>query len=96
MAKKDDVVAPELVIARIAAARASIRAAGEFLDDALELYLTPSEDPRGRAREEALEGALDACGDASRFIELSQGLKIDLDEAPEFMPQLDDEDEAAE
>lgn len=94
MPKKKAAATPDAVIAQLAAARQAVRVATDLLDDAVELYLLPSEDPNGRARADALEEALDALGDASRHVEGAQRTSetVETDEAPEWMP----EDEEAE
>jgi len=93
--KKTEVATPDTVIAQLAAARHAARVATELLDDAVELYLLPSEDPKGRARGEALEEALDALGDASRHVEEAQRTagQVGADEAPAWMPQEEEGDD---
>ena len=72
----------DFVMARIAAARALMRAADEALDGFITLCLDPDEDDTGEDRASLLEDALNQIGSATRALE----------SAEQAMPQMDTEE----
>lgn len=92
-----DATARDFVMARLAAAQASARAALANIDDAIMFFVNPDDDKSGKDRRELVESALEEIGCASRALESAdQTIRegdVDMSE-PE--PWEDDEDEEGE
>jgi len=81
----------DFVMARLAAGRALAAEAVKECDEALALFVNPSEDAKGKDRKEAVASALETLGSASRAIEAAEEALPDVDyEMGE--PWEDDED----
>lgn len=81
----------DFVLARLAMCRASLAAAAGMLDDALGLYLDPSEDKDGGERKGLLEGVDGFIGEAARAVQAAQELADDID-PKEGEPELPEDD----
>ena len=86
----------DFVMARLAAARGTLAAATEALDNCIIQFVFPDDDKNGKERNEALEALADAAGDLSRSVELAQaGMEsISKEELAEEEP--DPEESAAD
>lgn len=85
----------DAVLARLAAARGfATRIAGQ-LDEAIELFLDPEEDPKGRDRTDLFEGVVEDAGRLSRVMERVQALFEDFDPMEMSPEETDDEEEEA-
>lgn len=85
----------DYVMARLLAARASTQAAIEAIDAAAILFVDPEEDKSGKEREEFLDAADAALGEASRAVQ--QGAKaledLEVDDLLLSEGDLDDDEE---
>lgn len=72
----------DFVLARVAAARAFIRMAGESLDELEGHFMEVDDDPKGEGRAEMLEDALNQLGSATRSLECAEEAlpAVDMDE----------------
>lgn len=59
----------DFVMARLGAAAASLTAARNAVDTALECFVNPDSDAKGKERREAIEEALEGAGAAARALE---------------------------
>ena len=83
----------DLVLARLAAARGlATRVAGQ-IDEVIELFLVPEEDPKGRERTELFEGAIDDAGRLSRVLETAQSAFETCDPLEPSPEEADDEED---
>jgi hypothetical protein len=80
----------DFCMARLAAARASLQAACNAVDEALVLFVNPDEDSDGTEREENLSDALEAVGAATIALQQAEAVYEEVD--PE-LGEPDDEDE---
>lgn len=71
--------ARNFVMARLAACRAALRDAGDGVDDAIGMFVDPSEDLDGKERRLLLEGIDDAIGDAARAVQTAQDVVDAID-----------------
>lgn len=62
----------DYVMARLAAARLSARAAIEAIDDTIGMFMVPDDDTKGDRRAEALGEALEQAGCATRALECAE------------------------
>jgi hypothetical protein len=87
----------DVVLARLAAARGlATRIAGQ-VDEAIEYFLLPEEDPKGEERIELFESVIDDAGRLSRVMEKAEEVFEDCDPLePSPEEADDDEDEEAE
>lgn len=83
----------DTVLARLAEARVHVLACVEHLDGCLELFVDPSEDPRGRDREAFIDALIEEAGRLSRVMEKAQAAfeKMDPTERPQEDDDADDE-----
>ena len=88
-----EVTSRDFVLARIAAARALMRLAGESLDVLENIFLEPDDDPKGEERAELLEDALNQIGSATRSLECAEQAlpAVDMEEIEPW--DAEDEDE---
>jgi hypothetical protein len=85
----------DLVLARLAAGRGFAMRISNQLDEIVELFLLPDEDPKGRDRTDLFEGVIEDAGRLSRVIEKAQAAFEKMDPT-ERSPEEDDEGEDAE
>ncbi|MCC7024640.1 MAG: hypothetical protein IT338_17565 [Thermomicrobiales bacterium] len=85
-------LARDFVMARCAAARASLQAALESIDQVLLAFVAPDTDPKGKDRTQALEDADAALGDAASSIHAAMSEFGEIDPA-EGEPEADDDDD---
>ena len=85
----------DLVLARLAAARGFVTRIQGQLDEVIELFLCPEEDPKGHDRSELFEGVIDDAGRLSRVIEKVQEVFETLDPMEPSPEETDDEEEEA-
>ena len=83
----------DLVLARLAAARGFAMRCANQIDESIELFLIPEEDPRGLARLELFEGVIEDAGRLSRVMEKAQALFEKVDPKEPSPEEDDDEDE---
>jgi len=86
----------DFVMARLMAARASLQAAVEAIDDAAGAFVNPESDKKGKDRKELVADALEATGSASRALEAAEGSMaedFDAEVWADREPWEDDEDE---
>ena len=85
----------DAVLSRLAAARGyATRLVGQ-LDEMIELFLVPEEDPRGLERQEIFEGVIDDAGRLSRVVEKAQAV-FETCDAMEPSPEESDDEENEE
>ncbi len=84
----------DFVMARMAAARAAAQSAITAIDDALNLFVNPDQDRKGKERTEMVGEALEALGCACRALEMGEAAldQVDMEE-PEPWDEDDDEDD---
>ena len=75
----DEAILRDFVMARLAAGRALAAEAVKECDEALALFVNPSEDAKGKDRKEAVATALELLGSASRAIEAAEEALPDVD-----------------
>lgn len=98
MADDDNVDDPsearDFVMARLGAARAHVSNAADDIDAALQLFVSPGDDPDGKGRADMLETADDALGEAARAIQAGQEVYpgINPTEAEADLPEDDGHD----
>lgn len=80
----------DVALARLAAARGYATRVSGQLDEIIELFLMPEEDPKGRERAELFEGVIDDAGFLSRMVEKAQAAFEQID------PLEEDDDEEEE
>lgn len=80
----------DFVLARVAIARAFIRAADDALDEFAGLCASPEDDKKGESRAETLEEALNQLGSATRSLECAEGALPAVDMS-EIEPWEDEE-----
>jgi hypothetical protein len=85
----------DIVLARLAAARGFAMRCANQLDELIELFLIPEEDPRGLGRSDLLEGITEDSGRLSRVIETAQAAFEKMDPT-EPAPEESDDDEDVE
>lgn len=85
----------DFVMARIAAGRAAAQSAIEAIDDALNLFVNPDQDRRGKARSELIGEALEALGCACRAVEMAEAT-LDQADMRECEPWDDGDPDDAE
>jgi hypothetical protein len=88
-------VSRDLVLARLAAARGFATRIQGQLDEAIELFLVPEEDPKGHERTEIFEGVIDDAGRLSRVVEKAQAV-FETCDAMEPSPEESDDEENEE
>lgn len=81
----------DTILARLAAARGFATRIQSQLDEAIELFLLPEEDPKGHDRAELFEGVVDDAGRLSRVMEKIQAVFEDLDPMEASPEEEDDE-----
>lgn len=81
----------DFVMARLAAARNSLQAAIDAIDEAVGLYVNPDDDAKGKERAELVDTAVDAVGVASRCLEAAEEMVDEVD--PQECEPWEDEDE---
>lgn len=84
-------LARDFVMARCAAARASLQAALEGIDQVLLAFVVPDTDPKGKERTQALEDVDAALGDAATAIHAAMAEFGEID-PEEGEPETDDDD----
>jgi hypothetical protein len=67
-----EVTPRDFVMARLAAARLSLQAAMDAVDETLALYVEPEDDEDGKDRKESLSIALECAGAGSRALESAE------------------------
>ncbi len=82
----------DFVMARLAAGRAAAQASIEAIDEALNLFVDPDQDKKGKERKELVESALESMGCASRALESAEET-IDQADMAEYEPWDEDEGE---
>lgn len=82
----------DFVMARLAAARVLAQSALEAIDEATLLCVHPEDDAKGRKRSDALGGALELVGAATRALEAAEQVLPDIDNE-EGEPWDDDDDD---
>ncbi len=82
----------DLVLARLAAAKGFATRVSGQLDEAIELFLLPEEDPKGHERNELFEGIVDDAGRLSRVMEKAQAVFEGLDPMESSPEEADDEE----
>ena len=82
----------DFVMARLAAARAAAQATIEAIDDALNFFIDPDEDKKGKERKELVGSALESVGCATRALESAEET-IDQVDMAEVEPWEDDEED---
>ncbi len=94
MGQKTDerTAARDFLLARLAACRGALALASSSLDEALVLFVEPSEDPKGADRSELLEAVDAAIGDAARAVQAAMPAMEDID-PKEGEPEVDDDEE---
>lgn len=77
-----EVTPRDFVMARLAAARLSLQAAVDAIDETTALYVDPEDDESGEDRKESLSVALECAGAGSRALEAAEQHqnKVDLQE----------------
>lgn len=96
-APKDDdeleVTDRDFVMARIAAGRTAAHDAITMLDEALSLFISPTEDRKGKKRTEQISSALEALGVACRAIETAEANMGEYDPEEEEPWDIDEDEE---
>lgn len=95
---EDRTAARDYVLARLAICRGALASASMAIDEAVLMFLEPSDDKRGEGRSGLLEGIDSAIGDAARAIQAAMPAMEDIDPKegetdPEDDEEEDDEDE---
>lgn len=82
-------------MARLMAARVSLQAAMDAVDEAGAIFVNPDEDPKGKERKQLIADALEAAGVASRALEAAEETvkAFDRDDWKEREPWEDGDDE---
>src|SRR5678816_3008009 len=75
----DAELARDFVMARLGAARAHAAAAVDGIDVALAYFVDPSTDPKGKEREEVIDGVDTALGNAAIAVQAAQSALDDID-----------------
>jgi hypothetical protein len=97
MTKADDrSAARDFLLARLAAARASIADAALGLDSCLLLFREPEEDTKGKDRAALLEAVDERLGEAASSVQLAQGVWKDIDLREGEVDPVDEEEEEEE
>lgn len=91
----DDITERDYFMARLAAARVAAMDIVTAIDEATGYCVHPDEDKSGKKREELVEAALEAAGDASRALEAAEASFEDVD-PEEGEPEDEEEDEPEE
>ena len=86
----------DLVLSRLAAARGFATRVSNQLDEIIELFLLPEEDPKGRERAELFEGVIDDAGLLSRMVEKAQAAFEQIDPREPFDDDEAEDEEDAE
>jgi len=84
--------ARDYVMARIGASRAAAQSAIVALDEAMNLFVDPEDDRKGKERRELIDTALEALGASSRALEAAEE-ELDAIDPEEGEPWDDDVDE---
>lgn len=71
-ASKAEVTQRDFVMARLAAARSSLQAALDAIDESVALFVDPEDDRSGDTRKEAISEALECTGAGSRALESAE------------------------
>ncbi len=93
--QEERTAARDYLLARLAACRGALSSAERSLDIALEMFIDPSEDPKGAERSELLEAVDAAIGDAARAVQAAMPAMVDID-PKEAEPESEDDDEDEE
>lgn len=92
---KKATVSRDAVMARLAAARGFAMRVSNQIDEIVELFLLPEEDPKGVDRADLFDGVIEDAGRLSRVMEKAQAdfEKMDPTEGP---PEEDDDEDEEE
>lgn len=85
----------DFVMARLAACRSGLANASNHLDEAISLFVSTEEDPKGNNRSDLLEAIDLYIGEAARAVQLAQAMWSEVDPV-EGEPELEEEDEEDE
>ena len=85
-----EVTPRDYVMARLAAARTSAKATCDAIDEAIAIFVNPTEDPKGKERKQLMDDALQAAGAANLALESAEEV-IDTVDWRELEP-WDEED----
>lgn len=86
----------DYAMARLAEARGRVVRLSNFLDDAIEFFIDPSEDPKKRERAELLDAMVSEAGELSRVIEQIQDDGFDFEDVADGNEDGSDEGEEDE
>lgn len=95
---EEQTAARDFVMARLAAARGQVAFAAAAIDEALQLFVDPDADTKGKERRELIDGADAALADAARAVQIA-GAELDAIDPTEGEPEedaVDDEDDDEE
>jgi hypothetical protein len=85
--------ARDFALARLAVTRVSLQAAIEAVDETTAYFVMPEDDKTGKQREELLDTAAEALGEATRALEAAQEALDDDEFDPEEGEEEEEEDE---
>ena len=80
------------MLARLAVARGFASRITAQIDEIIELYLMPDEDPKGEDREAMLESIIEEAGRLSRVVEKAQAIFEELDPLTPSPEETDDDE----
>lgn len=85
--------ARDFALARLAVTRVSLQAAIEAVDETTAYFVMPEDDKTGKEREQLLDTAAEALGEATRALEAAQEALDDEDFDPEEGEEDEEEDD---